>query len=83
MTQTYPVPVGVDEHDFATLLADRETLRRVTDELVTARLALRIVRGGLSKRVDKSLEDGAGWVRLDRAAARHLLAACERLGISR
>lgn len=72
---TYPHDPELDEHDLGTLLADRETLRAVTEELVDARILLGTLRRSLTPRAEQSLAEGAGWVRLERTGALALLEA--------
>lgn len=69
--------------EYADLLADRETLARVSEELVETRLALRLATAGLSPRVRTSLANGADWVKISRSGALALLNAIDRMGTNR
>jgi hypothetical protein len=52
----------VDEYELGGLLADRATL------------ILRQVRDGMTPRVQRSLNEGAPWIRMDRWSARAVIA---------
>lgn len=75
MTGDYPTD-DLDPHDLGALLADRETLRQVTEELVRYKIAVGMVVRSWSPRTRRRIRDrDVAWVKVDLRSAAALLDA--------